>query len=255
MSSSATNDQILAAVDSLTQQVQRIADVLQGQLDRKEYHAEYYKKRKALKEAKASRLSNRNKHCLEGMRDTRLPSAEWAEKLKWFSDNGLSVYNYVTWLAWAWNQNTFEHVPITKSGGYLNVMIGLSGKKPLRQKYSERDVTGHLRVNVIRKPEQVDILSDALWWKWCFNVVLNVHSEVAPKEWFQKKEARWVRPFKLACAPFAELEVRGTIYDPHDRDLQTQSKMYSYLRPTLSMLWGSFLRGLHSKVEPFKAAS
>jgi hypothetical protein len=250
--SSATNDEILAAVDSLAEQVKRIADVLQGQLDRKEYHAEYYKKRKAQKEAKGVRLSNRNKHCLMGQRDTRLPSVEWAEKFEWFSENGLSVYNFVTWMAWTWNQNTFEHVPITKSGGYLNVMIGLSGKKPLRQKYSERDVTGHLRVNVIRKPEQVDILSDALWWKWTFNVLLEIHAQVAQKEWFKKKGERWVRPFKLACAPFAELEVRGTIYDPHDRDLQTHSKMYSCLRPTLSMLWGSFLRGLHAKVEPFK---
>jgi hypothetical protein len=39
-----------------------------------------------------------------------------------------------------------------------------------------------------------------------------------------------------------------------NRDLQTQSKMYSCLRPTLSMLWGSFLRGLHAKVEPFKTS-
>ena len=33
--SSATNDEILAAVGSLAEQVKRIADVLQGQLDRK----------------------------------------------------------------------------------------------------------------------------------------------------------------------------------------------------------------------------
>ena len=72
-------------------------------------------------------FKNLDRHCLEGSRDRRLPAAEWGEVLKSFVQRGLSPYNFLSWLAWKWNKDTFQHVPITKSGGYMHVFIGMSG--------------------------------------------------------------------------------------------------------------------------------
>ena len=99
-----SNEAVLAAVVELKEQVQRIADAMERRQNRKSYQAEYYKKRKAAKAAKLVRLENTNRHCLKGRRDNRLPHEAWA--LKTFVERGLSPYNYITWLAWAWNQNT-----------------------------------------------------------------------------------------------------------------------------------------------------
>jgi len=122
-----SNEEVLAAVVSLKADIQRIAEALEKQQDRKSYQAEYYKKRKAAKAAKLKRLENKDRHCLGGMRDPRLPHETWTKQLKAFAERGLSAYNFLTWLAWSWNHNTYEHVPITKSGGYMHVYIGLSG--------------------------------------------------------------------------------------------------------------------------------
>ena len=114
-----SNEELLAAVVQLKEQVQRIAEAMEKQQGRKSYQADYYKKkkRKAALARAVVRLPNKDRHCLEGPRDSRLPHAVWAKQLKAFAERGLSAYNYITWLAWTWNHNTFEHVPITKSGG------------------------------------------------------------------------------------------------------------------------------------------
>ena len=43
------NEEVLAAIAALKEQVQRIADALEKQNDRKSYQAQYYRKRKAEK--------------------------------------------------------------------------------------------------------------------------------------------------------------------------------------------------------------
>ena len=246
-----SNEQVLAAVVSLKEQVQRIAETLEKQQGRKKYQAEYYKKRKAAKAAKLKRIENKNRHCLDGPRDKRLPHEAWAKQLKVFADRGLSVYNFVTWLAWSWNQNTYEHVPITRSGGYMHVMIGMSGEKPLRLKYSERDVTGHMRVNRFTKPQQIDTFADALWWKWTFSCICDVVGEVEGEDWFEALGESWHKPLKVAMGNYGCYEIKGETFDPNNHDLDVASKMYGWLRPTLEMNWSAFLRGLFSKEEPF----
>ena len=184
-------------------------------------------------------------------------SADWhdATALKAFADRGLSAYNFITWLAWTWNHNTYEHVPITRSGGYMHVFIGMSGKKPLRHKYSDRDVTGHMRVSRLTKPEQLDTFADALYWKWTFGTIRGV-VEVAEEEgWFEGLGESWHKPLKVAMGGFGCYEVKGEIFDPNERNLEVASKTYGWLRPTLVMNWNAFLRGLFSKEEPFTLPS
>ncbi len=249
-----SNEEVLAAVAKLTEHVQRIAVAMEKQQERKSYQAEYYKKRKAKKEAEAAKaklLPNRDRPCLDGPRDKRLPHAEWAKQLKAFADRGLSAYNFLTWLAWTWNHNTYEHVPITRSGGYMHVFIGMSGPKPLRTKYSDRDVTGHMRVSRLTKPEQLDTLGDALFWKWTFGTVCGVVSEAEDGGWFEALGESWHKPLKVAMGGFGCYEVKGSIFDPNERDLEVANKTYGWLRPTLEMNWNAFMRGLFCKEEPF----
>ena len=248
---SVSNEEVLAAIVSLKGEVQRIAEALEKLQERKSYQSAYYKKRKAAKAAKAERMENLNRHCLDGPRDKRLPHAAWAKQLKAFAERGLSAYNFITWLAWSWNHNTYEHVPITRSGGYTHVFIGMSGEKPLRSKYSDRDLTGHMRVSRLTKNEQLDTFADALWWKWTFATVCDVVRCVEEESWFEALGDNWHKPLKVAMGGFGCYEVKGMVFDPTERDLNVASKTYGLLRPTLEMSWNAFMRGLFSKEEPF----
>lgn len=250
---------LMEAIAAIKVQVERIADAMQKQQDRKEYQAEYYKKRKRTAAEKRTvartRLNNGNQHCLgEGKRDKRLPHAAWARKLKEMAGRGLSAYNFLTWLAWAWNHNCFEHVPFTRSGGYYQVYIGTSGEKALRSRYSERDVTGHVRVYTFKTHAQLDTYKDALFWRWSYAVLSPVVWDLDGEPWYDGLGDSWKKPFKIAQGGFGGYEVSdGVEFDPTERDLKIASKTYAKVRPTLEMCWGSWLRGLNSKEEPFKS--
>ena len=258
-------EDLLTVITALKDQVQRMADALQTQEDRKKYHAAYYKKRKAAaaarkKNAVNDKLENPNKHILEGSRDYRLPAKKWALKLKEFVDNGLSPYNFITWLAWSWNQDTYRIVPITKSGGYMRVYIGMSaqeGGKALRTRYSERDVTGHVRVNTFKNMTQLDTFASALWWDWGFRVLGLVVQEVDEEDWYKALGESWHRPLMVLQGATGMYEISNNegesplYFDPNEKNLNLASKMYGIVRPTLEMGWGAALRGFFSKEEPF----
>ena len=246
-----SNEDVLLAISKLSEQVQRIADALEKQQLRKEYQAAYYKKRKVAKKVALNRIEIRDMHCLECARDPRMPFEMWTERLEQFVKEGRSAYNYICWLAWAWNHNTYNVIPITRSGGYFHVFIGLSGKSPLRSKYSERDVTGHMRVTRFQKPEQLDTFAEALWWKWTFATLCRIVSDCEDEPWFKALGDNWHRPLKVAMGGFGMYEIKGIVFDHTERDLNNQSKAYGLLRPTLTMCWSSFLKGLFCKEEPF----
>ena len=246
-----TNEQLLAAVQALATQVQKIASALDKQQQRREYQAAYYKKRKAAKAEKAKRIELPDGHCLECRRSDRIPKEAWAKQMRSFVERGLSPYNFLTWVAWSWNQSLFNHVPITKSGGYMHVFIGYSGKKALRCKFSERDVTGRMRISRFSRPEQLDTLSQALYWKWTFHTINKIVDCAEEQGWFETLSSNWQKVLKVAMGGFSCYEVKGEIWDPNERDLAVINKTYSQLRPTLDMSWNAFLRGLFSKEEPF----
>ena len=251
-------EQLVGIVLELKEQVQRMADALQKQEDRKEYQAEYYKKRKAAKKEKSrsSKLEN-PKGFILNRKDERLPFRAWGLKMKEFADRGLSPYNFLTWLTWAWNQNTYQHVPITKSGGYMHVYLGMSAQegRPLRSKHSERDVTGHVRVRTFRNKTQQDTFSSGLWWKFGYCVLNGVVGEVQDEKWYEALGQTWHRPMKVLQGGYGMYEVMKDVYfDPNEPDLHLASKMYGMVRPTLVMGWGAALRGFFTKEEPFTVA-
>ena len=246
-----TNEQLLAAVQALSTQVQKIASALDKQQQRREYQAAYYKKRKAAKAEKAKRIELPDGHCLECRRSDRIPKEAWAKQMRSFVERGLSPYNFLTWVAWSWNQSLFNHVPITKSGGYMHVFIGYSGKKALRCKFSERDVTGRMRISRFSRPEQLDTLGQALYWKWTFHTINKIVDCAEEQGWFETLSSNWQKVLKVAMGGFSCYEVKGEIWDPNERDFAVINKTYSQLRPTLDMSWNAFLRGLFSKEEPF----
>ena len=256
--SSINIEQLVEIILELKEQVSRMADALKKQEDRKSYQAEYYKKRKAAREKKArsTKLENPDRHILD-RRDKRLPFRAWGLKLKEFVDRGLSPYNFLTWLTWAWNQNTYQHAPITKSGGYMHVYIGMSSQKgrPLRAKHSERDITGHVRVGAFRNKTQQDTFASALWWKWGYAVLHSVVGEVQGEDWYEALGETWHRPMKVLQGGFGCYEVKpGVYFDPVEPDLNLASKVYGIVRPTLKMGWGAALRGFFTKEEPFTVA-
>ena len=250
------NEEVLAAIAALKEQVQRIADALEKQNDRKSYQAQYYRKRKAEK-AKAvallQRLPNADRHCLTGNRDERLPIDKWTQQLRAFAARGLSAYNFITWVAWSWNRDTYVHSPITKSGGYMRVFIGMSGDAPLRSKYSDRDLLGRLRVFKFTKMEQLDTFGGALWWNWTFRILYQIYEGCEHEAWFKALGEGWHKPLKVAAGTYGCYEIKpDVVFDPLERDIETLNKRYSKVRPTLDMTWNAFLRGLFSKEEPFK---
>lgn len=256
-----TSADVIAEIRELRVQVQRMADLLQKREDRTSYQAQYYKRRKEAK-AKAgfgdAKLLNRNGHCLcQSGRDRRLPHSKYAAKLQEFVDRGLSVYNFVTWLGWSWNHDTYVHVPITKSGGYMHVFIGFSGKKALRNKYSERDVTGKMRINTFTNPVQLDTFRDALWWQWTYATIVPLMGLLneTNEPWFAKLGVNnWINPLKIMMGGFGCYEVKGLTFDQGERDLKLASKAYAYVRPTLTMALNAWRKGILSKEEPFTFA-
>ena len=246
--------QLIGIVASLKEQVQRMADVMQKREERREYQAAYYKKRKAAANVVVKKgLANLNRHCLEGMRDPRVPAAEWAVVMRRFVEEGRSAYNFLSWLAWKWNKDTFQHVPITRSGGYLHLFIGMSGDKPLRQKYTERELMGQIKVYTFSRPEQLEFFREAKWWTWGFHVLGSVVLIVEDEPWFKKLGNDWVCPLRLMMGCYGCYEVRQDVFfDPNEPNLVKASKMVGYVRPTLDMCWGACKNGLVSKEEPFR---
>lgn len=249
--------EVLNAIADLKAQVQRIAEALEKANSRKEYQASYYKKRKQKKATPKilapSGLRNLDRHCLEGRRDKRLPVDKWATVLRRFVDARASPYNFLTWLAWSWNKDTYHMVPITKSGGYLQVFIGFSGDKALRIKYSERELLGRVKVCTFSKQEQLEAFREAKWWRWGFGVLGSVVFQVEDEPWFKQLRDDWIRPLRVMMGGFGMYKVPGMNieFDQSVSDLPKASKMYGIMRPTLTMSWAACLRGLHCKEEPF----
>ena len=251
---SSEGSEIMQVLQELKGQVQRLADALEKEQDRKAYQKAYYKRRKEAREVEklGLQMKLREVNCLEGPRDRRLPSEEWAKQLKRFVDAGLSAYNFLTWLTWTWNQRCYKHSPVTTSGGYVHVFIGTSGDRALRQKYSTRELFGKSRCYRFTKPEQLELFREAKWWNWGFGVLGPIVFLVEEEPWFKQLPDNWVRPLRLLMGGFGDYDLRNDLkFDPSTFDLARGTKMYGLARNTLEMCWASCLRGLQSKAEPF----
>ena len=249
---------IMSMLEQLTTEVSGISQVLKKEQERKEYQSGYYKKRKAAKlkkEAENNRLPNPKGNCLHGTRDRNLPVVQWAKMLKAFVDRGLGPYNFLSWLSWTWNHQTYKHVPVTRSGGYMHLFCGLSGNRPLRTKRSDRDFTGHMRITKFANKVHLETFREASWWNWGFGVLAQVIYEVEEEAWYTALGDTWHRPMQVMQGGVGSYEINGITFDQNCNCLETATKQYGLLRPTLEMGWGACMRGLFSKQEPFKVTS
>ena len=254
-----STEDLMAEILALKEQVQRMADAMLLKEDRKKYQAEYYRKKKAAnakKKKERSRLPNPDRSLFEGRRnDRKMPHKRWADKLREFHEDGRSIWNWLTWLAWAWNQDTWEMSPITRSGGYYHVFIGLDGNgKAIRSKYTERDVTGHVRVNSFTSTPQLSAFADALWWKYAFRSVGYV-TDYDYEDWYKQLPKGWDKTLRLIQGNMGHVELQsGLVFDQHEADLHRASKMYGLARMTLEQAWACSLKGFFATEEPFKKA-
>ena len=238
----------LSEIRRLRNEVKHLTELVESQQNRKKYHSEYYEKRK-LKITKKCKQSDRipNPKCgMFPMIVSTMPFKMWANKIHEFACRGLSPYNFLTWLSWAWNQNTYEHVPLTKSGGYLHLYIGMSAQKdgrPLRHRYSQRDFTGRMRVNVLTTSRQLDIFSGGTL------VVLVVSCVECNTGWSKARTV--VQGFggptgtnscNLARATWTLRSTTRIIFQPTtEENLEIASKCYGIVRPILEMGWECLL--------------
>jgi hypothetical protein len=252
-------DEMAREIRALKVQVQRMADAMQRREERASYQAEYYKKNKKKKSDKvalkrATRLKC-DRHIFEGLRRYDVPHGKWAQKMREFVEQGRSVYNWLSWLAWSWNQDTWQFKPITRSGGYYNVFIGMSGNKALRSRYTERDITGHLRVTTFTTKLQVEIFSNALFWKYAFRTVGIVASELEEDDWFLNKlPKRWRDVIEVLKGAQSGYKIPNSefCFNPDETDLKIASKAYGHVRVVLEQVWACTMKNFFAQEEPFK---
>ena len=255
-----TDERILAELRDLKEQVKRLADAVQKQQDRRSYQKDYYKRRKAGKKAvPKSGLLNRDVHCLDVNRgrDNRLPVAEWAKVLRVFAEKGASSYNFLTWLSWVWNHDTYQHQPITRSGGYYQVFIGHSGRKALRNKYGEKELFGNVKLTKFANKVQLERFIGAPWWMWGYGVLGAVVREVDDEDWWSNLPDRWTKPLRLMQGGYGAYPVKSDlVFDPASlggphADLVRATRMYVAARNDLEVGWRACTKGLFAQEEPF----
>ncbi len=224
-------EELRAEIRELRVQVQRMADALQTKQDRSQYQAEYYKKRKAAKALKkekdrASKRLSSERCVFKGLRRRDVPHKLWAQKMQEFLRDGRSIYNWLTWVAWSWNQ--------------------------------ERDITGHVRVITFTTQLQLETFSSALFWAYCFRTVGLVASEhEEDSEWYQQMPTRWRNVIEVLKGALGQFKIPNSeiYFNPEEKDLQVMSKAYGHVRLMLEQVWACTLKGWFSKKEPFTAPS
>jgi len=261
MSSPVSTESLMAAIVELKEQVARMADALQSREDRRVYQANYYKKKKEDKKKKAedlanARLPNTKGSHFTGLRKYNVPVVKWIEKMKQFGREGRSVFNWFTWLAWSWNQDTFVFNPLTRSGGYIKVYLGMSNKNgrdvPYRHNYCQRDVTGQLNFKEFKSPVQAETLAGALWWDYAFRTISLVFNEVKEEDWFKKLDKSWDSVIRIAMGTYGFYELGDEwMWEPNEQNLPRLSKGYNKIRNFLEPTWKASLKGWFCKGEPF----
>ena len=245
-----------------------VVELMQRRERRAEYQRKYYADRKAQKKRKKkaepvrSGLENPNENnlnLLKILKDRRLLKVfpQWAEVAYGFADSGHSAFNFLQWLTFTWNVQTYWFRPVTRSGGYNHVFIGFSGPtKALRCKYSDNELFGCVKkCSFVTKP-QVEAFRDAPWWRWGYNVLGQVvfcMQEEDEKRW-DRLPLSFRRPLLLMMGGSGAFELKkGLEFDPYEGNPDKLGKAYGLAKMDLDMCWGACKKGLFAgKEEPFR---
>lgn len=243
----------LTRVEGLLQEVLKL---LQEKKARAAYQSRYYAARRE-KTLQGLKNPDRNNLNLPMGWDRRLrpKMLEWGAVAYRFAEERKTPYQFMEWLAYTWNNCTYWHKPITRSGGYNNLFIGFSAGKPLRSKWTDNDLFGCVRRTKFTRAQR-DQFSNALWWNWGYGCLGKVLLEMQEEEarW-AKLPGHWTRPCLLMMGGFGMVEVRtGLFFDPGEGDCNKVGKMYAYAKPDLDRGWDACKRGLFAKEEPHVTA-
>ena len=233
--------------------LEEVLSFVRPKKSRKEYQSKYYREKKTKELAELKRLRNPSKNnlypdkrlCTEKVEDWAAAGFRFAAAAKHDS-----AYRFLGWLAYTWNVNTYQHRPITRSGGYYHVMIGFSGDKPMRIKWTENDLFGcGKRLTFTRV--QRDQFADALWWHWGFGVLGKTVFEMQEDGRWAQLPKEFTEPLLLLMGGFGLLELRpGLIFDHNEPNCDTLSKAFRLAKPQLDRAWRACKNGLFIKEEP-----
>ena len=249
--------QLYERLGRVEQMLGEVLQLLKNGKSRAKYQAEYYAQRKEtrLTETRPG-LKNpeRNNLNLPMGWDKRLQSKleEWAEIAFRFKDARRGPFDFLEYLAYQWNNETYWHKVITRSGGYNHVFIGFSGSKPLRTKCTDCDLFGCVKRTSFTRAQR-DQFADAHWWRWGYGVLGKVVNEMQDQheERWLKLPKRFTRPLLLMMGGFGQVEVRqGLVFDPNEPDTAKVGKMYVYAKPDLDRGWNACKRGLFATEKP-----
>ena len=250
-----SNAEVMEAVKTLAAQVRRIAEQLEKANDRKRYHKEYYQRRKKEKVQKEEAASTKlqvpeDRSVFRASSKVQLPVAKWLRKLVQFHDAKRPVENFLTWLTWSWNRDTFSIQPITKSGGYHNVVIGLSGKKPIRNKHTDGDMFPKLRQR-FTSVGQIDTFSNCKWWDFGFCVLGRVFEDAKDEGVFDRLSPRYQKMIRVMVGSTGECPAGDINFDPLNTNIDEMNKTIKRVRNSIECGVAACKRGLYMPEEPF----
>ncbi len=251
------NDELRARLQTVEGLLQQVLLLLRAKTEEKRVRAEYNAKYYAARHEKRllGRIKNpdRNNLNLPMGWDRRLKQkmSEWAQTAYRFAEGSKTVFAFMEWLAFTWNNSTYHHKPVTRSGGYNHLFIGFSGTKALRSKWTDNDLFGSVKRTKFTRSQR-EQFSSALWWNWGYGVLGKVLVEMQEdEERWQKLPEHWTKPMLLMMGAFGMVEVRaGLFFDPNEEDCHKVARMYAYAKPDLDRGWAACKRGLFGKQEP-----
>ena len=249
----------LTKVEALLEEVLHLLRLKQETAQtRAEYQARYYAERNG-KKSREGLIKNpdRNNLNLQMGWDRRLRKnmVTWAATAYRFAEEGKSSASFMEWLAYTWNNETYWHKVVTRSGGYNHLFIGFSGTRPLRCKWTDNDLFGCVKRTKFTRAQR-DQFSNALWWNWGYGVLGKCLLEMQEdEERWAKLPTHFTRPMLLMMGGFGMVEVRaGLLFDPSEHDCNRVARMYAYAKPDLDRGWDACKRGLYGKEEPHVTA-
>ena len=242
-------------MQKMAEQMQKMAEMLEKAHCRKAYHKDYYSRRKEEKaenkKIAADRLEVPNKCIFQA---TGLPLKKWVDKMVKFHELGKSPENFLTWLAWSWNKNTFTLPPITRSGGYNNVLIGKTGDKGLRARYTESDMFPTVRFPKFTKMVQLDAFHSCKWWRFGARVLGKVYLLADDMEIFNKFRPRFQKLIRVMVGSTGECPAGdGECFDQNQDDMVVMNRTFRKVRFALESAVAACKKGLFMKEEPFTA--
>ena len=258
-----TNEQLMVAVKalvaqnrSMAEQMQRIADQMEKAQCRKVYHKEYYKRRKE-EASERQKVASERVQVPDGsifLVRKGLPLVKWMKKMVQFHDANKPPENFLTWLTWSWNKDTFALPPITKSGGYHNVLIGVSGDKGLRNRHTEGDLFPRLRAPKFTKLTQMEAFRSCKWWDFGSRVLGRVYRIADDDGIFEKFRPRFQKLVRVMVGSTGECPAgAGECFDQEEPNLVKMNRTFKKVRNALDTAVAACKKGLYLKEEPFTA--